>query len=267
MMQPDPRLSRRAPASDAGLCWWRNRIVRRVPRMALLSTNRVALTTLVSVIMLTGACSDEGGITPATNAPAVQANGAGGPPREDMERNIPTSSTVAAIPQAEPVPVSAEWDEADKKVVRLAPRAFPRLPAQVRLALESRGCTIPQTYAGRAAHNVVVGELMAHGAADWAVLCSVDRVSRVLIFPGGQAESVIEWEPSDDRRWLQTIGNDAIGFSRFLSVVTPDAIRRYAKSDLPSPLDHDGLDEAFIEKGSTIHYCDHGHWVTIAGAD
>ncbi len=141
------------------------------------------------------------------------------------------------------------------------------LPPAVRLSLESRGCTIPQTYAERAPHNVTVGSIMGRGGTDWAVLCSVQRVSRVLIFPSGQADHVVEWESSDDLGWLQGIGDGAIGYSRAIDVVSPESIHKYAKDDLPNPLDHDGIDEAFIEKGSTIHYWNGSDWLNIPGSD
>jgi hypothetical protein len=219
--------------------------------MAALPTEKcVTLKTLLSGLVLVVSCSDRGAVTRPVSSSPIQ-HGFEGP------------ATVAA----EPEPVSAQWIDADKAVVRLPPSAFPGLPAAVRLALESRGCTIPQTYANPAPHNVIAGHIIARSRTDWAVLCSIHRASRILIFPGGEDESIIEWESSEDLRWLQAVGIGAIGYSRYISVVTPRAIRAYAKSELPTPLDHDGLDEAFIEKASTIHYWSHGQWLRLAGAD
>src|SRR5689334_3061962 len=74
-----------------------------------------------------------------------------------------------------------DFARADSATVRLAPSSFPQLPEGIRKDLERRTCTIPQTYLKYGPHNVVRGPFTAKGRDDWAVLCSVGRVSRILV--------------------------------------------------------------------------------------
>jgi hypothetical protein len=69
------------------------------------------------------------------------------------------------------------WEDADRQIVRLPPKAFPELPAKLRVDLERRGCTIPQVPVVNGRHNVIKGEFSKAGQTDWAVLCSIGRVS------------------------------------------------------------------------------------------
>src|SRR4051812_41017156 len=75
-------------------------------------------------------------------------------------------------------------------VIRLKPREFRQLPATVRRDLDRRGCTVPQTTRKTAAHNVISGAFIANGSRDWAVLCSVKGVSRVLVYRNGGSAHV-----------------------------------------------------------------------------
>ena len=35
----------------------------------------------------------------------------------------------------------------------------------------------------------------------------------------------------------------------------------------PPPIDHDGIEDRFLEKGSTVHYFDGGQWLSLTGSD
>jgi len=35
----------------------------------------------------------------------------------------------------------------------------------------------------------------------------------------------------------------------------------------PPPIDHNGIDDSFLEKASVIWYRYHGKWITLKGAD
>src|SRR5688572_13873626 len=94
------------------------------------------------------------------------------------------------------------WREADSATLRLSPTAFPHLPSQIRRNLQSRGCTIPQTFADTKPHNVISGEFARRGQTDWAVLCSRNKVSSILIFWAGSTRSVAEIAKGEDRNFL-----------------------------------------------------------------
>src|SRR5262245_42988308 len=162
---------------------------------------------------------------------------------------------VAGFPQ--------DWDAADRATSRLKPAAFRQLPAPIRAELDERGCTIPQPYNARQPANVIRGRFFSATSSDWAILCSRGRVSAILVFRDGAATPAAELARDADSAYLQTISANAIGFSRRIGLASAEYIRRHHNpSDPPlPPLDHQGIDDAFIEKGSTVHYWSQGRWL------
>lgn len=163
------------------------------------------------------------------------------------------------------------WREADRATVRLPPSAFPKLPRQVRRSLRSRGCTIPQAFADAKPHNVISGEFARRGQTDWAVLCSRNGVSSILVFWGGSARSVAELAKGADRNFLQVVdGNGKIGFSRsIIAVGRGHILNHYRAYGGPKPprIDHQGIDDGYLEKASYVLYYHRGKWLELQGAD
>jgi len=100
------------------------------------------------------------------------------------------------VPSQPSQELTGKFRDADLQVTRLGPSAFPELPRNIRRELERRGCTIPQVWEDRKPHNVIKGEFTRKGQTDWAVLCSLNRVSSILIFQN--AMNVV----SEDEVWL-----------------------------------------------------------------
>lgn len=163
------------------------------------------------------------------------------------------------------------WRAADAATVRLAPSAFPQLPRAVARALTRRGCTVPQASYPAAPHNVISGRFARKGQTDWAVLCSRRGSSAILVFWGGTAKSVAEIARARDASYLQTIdGAGKIGFSRSIGVADRKHILRHYRElggPKPPPITHDGIENAFVEKASGIHYFHHGRWLRLQGMD
>ncbi len=165
---------------------------------------------------------------------------------------------------------SNEWARADEQTVRLPPDKFPTLPSSVASRLRSLGCTVPQSFRTTAPHNVIKGRFIATANADWAVLCSRDRVSSILVFANGSANAMIELETRPDAEWLQEVGGGRIGFSRAIDVAGPQYILEHYQAFgglTPPPLDHDGINDIFVEKGSVVLYWHEGQWLHLQGAD
>jgi hypothetical protein len=178
---------------------------------------------------------------------------------------------VAAAASAQPSDFMREaFADAEKRIVRLPPAAFPALPAEILGALEKRGCTIPQpAFAGKP-RNVVRGEFAKPGQTDWAVLCSVKGVSTILVFWNSSGVNPASLAPSEDRHFLQTVTETEIGFSRGIHPVERDAILRSHEAyggPAPPPIHHQGIDDAFIGKASVIWYFHAGKWLKLTGAD
>lgn len=185
-------------------------------------------------------------------------------------------TAAAAVSPAQPasadvIPTAADWSAADSATVRLSPTAFPELPASVTRALLARRCTVPQAWDGeQQPHNVIRGEFARRGQSDWAVLCSRDHHSTVLVFWNGSGDSVAVLGSVPDAGFLQGVGDNRIGFSRIIGVVKGDYIldhyREYGGPQ-PPPIDHDGIEDAFAGKASVIVYFYKGEWLTLTGAD
>jgi hypothetical protein len=150
------------------------------------------------------------------------------------------------------------------------PAQVPALPLAIRLDLEQRGCLIPQ---GQRHANVVSGRFGSAAQRDWAVLCSRDGSSSLLVYWRGDVRDVLAGPGSSDLEWMQWQGPDeGWQYMHYIATATPKIIRRLAEafedpSELPVPLDHDGIEEGDAGKASTIRYWHHGQWLELAGMD
>jgi hypothetical protein len=164
-----------------------------------------------------------------------------------------------------------KWEAADNSVVRLSPTTFPWLPKNIVDYLSAHNCKVPQPFDATEPANVISGEFMRRGQVDWAVMCSRNRTSSILIFWGGSKKKVAEIAEAPDFDFLQTIdGNDTIGFSRGISAVNRDYILQHYRwygGPKPPHMDHQGIDDAFIGKASTVLFYHKGRWLRLQGAD
>lgn len=163
-----------------------------------------------------------------------------------------------------------DWDSANRAVLRLAPSSFKDLPKDIVQELERRQCTIPQLTGSRQQQNVIHGEFIKKGQTDWAVLCSHNMISSLLVFAGGSPANPTKLVEQPDREKLQVTGPGQIGYSWLISAVDEDYILKHYRANngpKPPPIDHQGIDDAFVEKASVIHYYYNRKWLRLAGAD
>ena len=164
-----------------------------------------------------------------------------------------------------------KWQIADKATIRLNPAAFSQLPENIVSFLQKKNCTVPQSFFSSKPHNVIRGQFTKSGQFDWAVLCSRNRVSSILVFWNGSTNSVAEIASSPDNDFLQTIdGAGKIGFSRMIEVVGSDYILEHYREyggKKPPKIKHQGINDAFVEKASSVHYFHRKKWINLQGAD
>jgi hypothetical protein len=75
---------------------------------------------------------------------------------------------------------------------------------------------------------------------------------------------------SPDAIYFQDIGAKQPEYSRSISRASATLIReRHAAygHDTIQEVSHDGIDDAFLEKASSVHYCEAGAWRRLDGAD
>lgn len=163
-----------------------------------------------------------------------------------------------------------KWEVADSNIKRLPPNAFTQLPRNILRYLEANRCTIPQYYADQRPHNVIHGQFARKGQYDWAVLCSRNRISSIIVFWNGSAKKRSEIVKSADRIYLQGDERGGPGFSRVIGVVGKkfilDHYRAYG-GPKPPPITHQGIDDGFMEKGSVVLYYHRHKWLELQGSD
>lgn len=155
-------------------------------------------------------------------------------------------------------------------IKRLPPSAFSVLPRAVSSYLTRRKCTIPQSDYFEQKHNVIRGQFMIRGRMDWAILCSRNGTSTILIFAPGRTKPVAEIASGEDSHYLQGGVGGQPEFSHSISVATRKDILSYRRvfgGWLPRPLDHQGIDDSFDGKASVVLYFDKGRWVELTGMD
>lgn len=166
--------------------------------------------------------------------------------------------------------VAQDWSGADAVTKRLKPSEFANIPPAVRAELEHRGCTVPQPHGAMHPANIVSGRFTTGKQVDWAALCSRERISVILVFRGGSTTDVAELAPKPDIGYLQRIGDDIIGYSRNIEAADAQYIQEHhdprSRTALP-PLDHDGINDTFVEKASVVWYWSGSRWLQLAGAD
>ncbi len=70
---------------------------------------------------------------------------------------------------------------------------------------------------------------------------------------------------------LVDIGSGRKGYSRAITVADKDYIEErnqaYRNAQVPSVIDHDGVNNHFGGKASIVFYCHRGEWLRLLGAD
>jgi len=111
--------------------------------------------------------------------------------------------------------------------------------------------TIPQAYVKKY-KNVIKGEFARPEQTDWAVLCSVNGVSTILVFWNGSENNPDSLAPWKDSNYLQGVGGGQWGYSRGIEPMGMADIVRYHEPDhlgdpLP-PSDHQGINDQYLDK-------------------
>lgn len=164
-----------------------------------------------------------------------------------------------------------EVDDATNAIKRLSPLEFHQLPSKVAARLIKLGCTIPQpSFFTKDKTNVISGNFAKPGQKDYAVLCSKNGVSHIRVIWGGPARCQAALQSREDGNYLQAVLPGEIGYSRAISIASQRLIADYQLDyNGPKPPDttHEGIEDSFMEKASTIFYCANGKWSELRGAD
>jgi hypothetical protein len=90
------------------------------------------------------------------------------------------------------------------------------------------------------------------------------------VFGGGRTDEVDEFPDEPDLQYLQVVTRDnKIGYSRVLTSVPDQSLRKrigIRASKLRS-IDHNGIEDAFTDKRSTLRYRSGAKWIKLSAAD
>jgi hypothetical protein len=89
-------------------------------------------------------------------------------------------------------------------------------------------------------------------------------------FLNGSEKNPAELARFEDRIYLEGIDQNTIGFGRTIAAVGRDFIMRHYNAyggPKPPPIDHQGSDDAFLEKASVTWYFHNEKWLKLTGTD
>jgi len=180
------------------------------------------------------------------------------------------SSFIISVFVFSQTPNQADWENANRKVLRLAATSFPQLPDSVKNYLIQNGFEIPQAASLKEPHNVIKGQFIRPGQFDWSILVSKNFHSTILIFPNSSTDGVIQLAQNEDRNFLQVLSPGIIGFGRLINPANREYILNHYKEyggSKPPAIDHEGINDIFVGKSSVVLYFYNGKWLTLTGAD
>jgi hypothetical protein len=169
-------------------------------------------------------------------------------PSLDRRKILPQLEQHTAAPARAAAPV----------IRTLAVAEFSELPPAIAGVLRSKNCKVPQPTAGGPRRNAIRGEFFTKREIGWAVLCSAHGSTTLLAFRNARDTNpdTVTSGGGDYPREITAAGRDFI-------------VRHYRAYGGPEPpsIDHQGIDDAFVEKASVTWYFHQGRWLRLQGAD
>jgi len=148
------------------------------------------------------------------------------------------------------------------RIRRLPLSAYPELPPSVRAVLEQRGCMVPQTWEARRPENAIHGAFYQSGHQDWAVLCSHEGESSLLVFRDGIGTPVTLMSYKDQDRLAPTLTPGQLGYAWAVDPAKPERLRQFSPG---KRFEHEGIEDSLIEYTSVLHFCRDGMWMSMDG--
>lgn len=149
--------------------------------------------------------------------------------------------------------------------IRLLPlSSFPDLPPAIVAQLRDRRCLIPQSFEAQAPENVIRGAFRAAGSNDWAALCSSSGATTLYVFFAGQFDSPIPLRSQPDTAWLGAEpGSNIFGSAWGIATRSLAELQSSRLAAPGVPFDHDAIEDADLERSTTVRYYGSGRWVVL----
>src|SRR4051812_23685669 len=177
---------------------------------------------------------------------------------------------LAVLPLTQSFQFPPDYVRAAEKIRRVRPSEIGGMPTSVTTALEQRGCTIPQVYFTPTPHNAVRGSFTQRRHLEWAVLCSYNGTSSILVLSEASGAVVAQFAPRSDVGSITSQTDHPIGFARMISVASQQIMRnlrtRLTGRSLP-PINHEGICDSLADQDGYFWYWTGRDWKIIAGDD
>jgi hypothetical protein len=151
------------------------------------------------------------------------------------------------------------------------PSEFKILSNDIIKILSEKNCVIPQSFNNNDTllNNIIVGQFAKVGQLDLAVLCSSANKSNIIIFWGGTSSCPPLREEAEDQMYIYKNGQKYEYYRAILTASRNYIGSRNGKNPLVNDnlINHDGIEDAWLERGSVIHYCHNGKWLRLSGGD
>jgi hypothetical protein len=153
--------------------------------------------------------------------------------------------------------------------IRLLPvSSFPQMPDLVASQLERMHCMIPQSFEAQQPENVIEGAFRAPDSTDWAALCSVDGTTTLYVFFAGHYNHPESLRSQADTLWLGAEpGSTVYGSAWGIAVRRAADLRALRALHRAAEFDHDGIEDAHLERSATVHYWQAGQFLALSGHD
>jgi hypothetical protein len=152
----------------------------------------------------------------------------------------------------------------EAKIRSLPPSAYPELPSDVVGELERRACQIPQIQRHKRS-NVIQGEFIRPGQADWAVLCMTKQGTSLLVFENGSERRPMEI--AKNRNTFRSWEIRAIDESLMLNWAgTRKPLQHMSHQGISSSTDSGDLNSGRLydyAADETVLYFDAGTWMKL----
>jgi hypothetical protein len=124
--------------------------------------------------------------------------------------------------------------------IRLLPlAAFPSIPQSVAAQLNAMHCMIPQTFEAHHPENVIHGAFAGRGTNDWAMLCSHDGSTDLLVFFQNAPQKPFTLAThNDSERTGSETPYDKLGSAWGITAIPPDGMMHTPGVHQHGPFDH-----------------------------
>ncbi len=186
-------------------------------------------------------------------------------------------AAISAVPQSTPVSPTGTDRESSSMlstgtllvngaptafvIRRLPVSSFPALPDQIAAELAARNCMIPQTWQAHRPENVVEGSFERSGSQDWAILCSANgQTSLLVFFASGSANQPVALAHNAELSRLQPHNaSGELGFNWGIDAATPKQL--HDALDGRQQPNHDSIADSVIDRTTLYHLYSNGKWV------